>query len=96
MVALKSWLFCGIGYKALDIITTMYLVFTKGKSIESSPFVYDMLNVYGVVPGLILNGSIACMLLLVLYKHGQKELLAIATFLLMIPVILNSLKILEL
>lgn len=96
MVALNTWLYCGIGYKALDIITTMYLVFTRGTAVEASPFVSDMMHVYGIVPGLILNGTIACILLFVLHKYRQKDLLMIATFLLMIPVIFNTLKILEL
>lgn len=96
MAALKTWLCCGIGYKVLDVLTTLYLVTTKGKVVESNPFAADMMNVYGVVPGLILNGAIACMLLFVLHKYRQKGLLIIATVLLMIPVLFNTLKILGL
>lgn len=94
MVALKTWFFCAIGYKILDVITTLYLVTTHGREIESNPFAHDMMYAYGVIPGLIINGVIVCMLLGVLYKYKKIGLLVIATFLLMIPILLNTITIL--
>lgn len=89
MAALKQWLFYGIGYKILDIITTFYLIHNHGLDAESNPFTVNMVYAYGVIPGLVLNGVIVSMLFCVLYKHKRKKLLVISTLIMIFIVMVN-------
>jgi hypothetical protein len=94
MVALKEWLFFGVGYKLLDIVTTLYLISDHGPEVESNPFTANMMYAYGTAPGLILNGVIVSVLLYALYKHKRKKLLIISTMMMMLVVLVNTITIL--
>lgn len=89
MGVLKQWFVASIGYKLLDVITTIYLIHHRGLDIESNPFAVNMVYAYGATPGLILNGAIVSMLLYALYKHKRKKLLIISTLMLMFIVMTN-------
>jgi len=95
MGALKRWLFFSIGAKALDIITTLYLVHRDGTKVESHPFTADMIHAYGVFPGLLLNGAIVCMLFWVLFKYKRKDLLVVSTIVMMAIVAINTVTIIS-
>ena len=90
MGALKRWLCYSIVAKALDVITTLYLVHRDGPKVESHPFTADMIHAYGVFPGLLLNGAIVCMLFWVLYKFQRKDLLVASTIIMMLIVAVNT------
>ena len=94
MAALKFWFGTSLAYKVLDIITTMYLVYTRGLNAESNPFARDMLLAYGTTPGLLLNGAIVGMLLYVLYKHRRTKLLMVSTFMMMLVTAINTMTVL--
>lgn len=64
--------------KSLDIITTLYLVSVYGTSIESNPFTANLINVYGPIVGLLINGAAHMTMVIFLYKYRRKSLLKIS------------------
>ncbi len=78
-MTVKSWLVLAIFYKIIDVFSTLYLITTRGTSIEANPFVHDMLLAYGFVTALVTNVLIFSLLMLAIYKHKEKGLLIVAT-----------------
>lgn len=88
-MSLRKWFACSIVAKALDVLTTSYIVVRDGLGAESNPFAADMLSTYGIVPGLILNWIIVSALLCILYKYRRKKLLTVSSALLAVIAIVN-------
>lgn len=92
-LSLKLLLALCISGKALDVITTLYLVGLHGPSIESNPFTANMLYAYGPVAGLIINACIHGMLMYLLYWYDRYWLLKVAAILTFVPPLTNFLTI---
>ena len=90
MDALKKWFGLGILAKALDVITTIYLVYRDGPDVESHPLTAGMISTYGLVPGLALNCAIVWLLLWALYRYERKRLLIVSTALMVLVVLTNA------
>lgn len=88
-MSLKKWFVCSIVAKALDVLTTLFLVVRDGPGVESNPFTANMLSAYGIIPGLILNWIIVSALFYILYKYKRKELLTISSAIMAVIVIVN-------
>jgi len=93
-MSLRKWFIGSVLVKVLDVATTLFLVVRDGPKVESNPFTANMMNAYGIVPGLVLNVIIISMLLYILYKYKCKELLTIATVLIALVVMINLVTIL--
>lgn len=89
-VSLRKWLGLNILAKVLDLVTTFYLVSLYGPTIESNPLTANMIYAYGPGWGLIINGSIHVMLILLLYVYKRERLLKIGAMLTFMLPLINS------
>jgi len=89
-VSLKKWLGLNILAKTLDLVTTFYLVSLYGPSIESNPLTANMIYAYGPGLGLVINGSIHTLLIVLLYAFKREKLLKIGAALTLLLPLINS------
>ncbi len=85
----KKWFACSVVAKVLDVATSLYLIWRYGLEIESNPLTVSILNVFGIVPGLILNGIIVSMLFYTLYRYRRKKLLIVSSAMMALIVTIN-------
>lgn len=88
-MAPRLWFLLSVFYKCLDILTTSYIVSTKGVEAESNPLVASMMHAYGPIMGLLINAAIFCLLMWILYKHQRVKLLQVSTIAMMTVVSIN-------
>lgn len=92
-MSIGKWFGFALIGKTLDLLTTFYLVNLHGIGVESNPLTANMLSAYGIVPGLIVNGSIYSLLVLILFFYKRKKLLMVAAVLTFLLPVVNSIAI---
>jgi hypothetical protein len=79
--------------KLIDIITTICIISRDGYKAESNPIVRYMIEYCGLYPGLIINGIIFSLMMMVLYNRRIKGLLIVSVVMMLIIVIINIINI---
>jgi uncharacterized protein DUF5658 len=89
MGALKWLLGTTLALKIADVTSTYYLVNRHGAHLESNPFMYDMIQAYGLGWTCLISMLIYSALMFILYKYERRNLLMIATAFMSLVVLIN-------
>lgn len=93
-VSLRKWLGINVLAKCLDLLTTFCLISLSGPDIESNPLTANMIDAYGTLAGLIINGAIHLMMVALLYAYKREMLLKISGVLTLLLPAVNAITLL--